>query len=989
MKLQRLFLCAALAALPVVGAFAADGTEDDPFTLVPGGENAYNGTSEYTWWQYTPSEDQMVTFSNIGAYAMKDGEGNYVDAYYAISNSYSSEGQFTIFPAKAGTKYLIQFYRSKSTMEPTYTIDCSVKAQPYNLGTDAENPVVAADGASVFLGTTGRMGVYTPCYVNYTSTVDGVLDMRFNSEPQAVYLEVGGSYVSLGSTSKKMTMAVEAGKTYSFKVESYVASIITFEARIPVPGASRDDAWTAVAGANEIPAAAGTYWWKYTVPADGYLTIFSDADASMDFYSADDETAEVTLNNVAYRKQVYQGTSYVFSINKGADTLEPESFELKIGYEPYDVESTAPLIEADQTCNTPVFNGKFFYTVKTPAEGAYFLNLNVDSTNSDITVGLSQKEEQYGNVYYSSLANEYKTSLKYAVEADSEYVISVTTPVGLGSVPFKVTFTEVQPGETLTNPIAMVEGENNLNASVPVYYSFTPAKGEYVTLTIPTGITVDCYPKTDKYGTVTPTDVTAAEGFNGKKFKLSGSVDYIFEFRGETEGKSFTVALADFAAGEDWSTAIAVPADGYADLPATGGETWFKYTVNADGFVVLTTDMDYTWGSQVKAYVNIVGNSVLTMSSAYDYNTGSYSWKELKIPVLKGDVVYAQVVDIAPSADKVLIFTEVAPAPGETPATAIRVVMTDGKGSVDFPIIDYSSAPVYYVVSLEEGMFFTSSAKGAECILYNNKDCSSASQVATASSWSSYTNEEGKSVYGFNKVAITTAGDYYIKVTQVGGFYDTDPIPVQFINRAALPGEAASNPLAVEMTGDPIEWTITKLAYGDVRWYSFELQTGDLFITTEDFAEDAENTPLRAAGTGTGFQIYGSLYAADNLDTPIASVQQSANYKYIELSATIAEPGTYLFKLTQMYNSEGVAKISGSAAVPEESSVAEVAAGNFAVFSANNGLTIVAADAEVSVYDLNGRKVAALNVNGVANVALQNGIYVVTNGQTTVKALVK
>lgn len=971
-----------MTALGILSTVAQTGTYSDPKTLDPAGVNSYDGSDSYTYWVYTPSADEIVTFSNIGIYGLEEKVSGEEVPYYANSSTYDESQNMSLFQVKADVTYLISIYRSWSVAKD-YTIDCSVRECPYNLGYELSAPVVLSPGANNFLATTGVQDgwygpwTYTPVYMELTSTVDGVADLAFRIAPQAIaWAEKTPSLTDADfetlAAGTRVSLDVENGKTYVFKVEAQKGNLVVPTLRIPIPGTSCQDAWKATEGANVIPAAAGVYWYKYTVPQDGYMTIVSDADASISIDSSCDPTYPdpKTGNRISFRFEVVEGAGYVFSITKTEATAAPESFDITTGpAQPGDTESN-PLAINSGDRETSVFGGTYYYKLADlPTQGNWFVDVQKDSSaTGNIQFVLNQYNSQYA--YWYEVASK-QNSLHYELKPGLQYMLKVTTAQGAAPIPYTIEYNAVLPGQTRNAPLTIATGANSLNAWSESYYTYTPDQECWLVLNLPQGVSApNCTLVSDEYTSIPAVSIEPAEGFaSACKYKMETVAPVIFKFSNVEQPASFDFSLQDLLPGENYSTALDMPADGILNLPEEAGTVWYKYTVAETGFVVISTDMRYDSSQRITAYVNNLSDAKV-MSSSYNYENGGYVWSPLKVAVQAGDVVYLKIARTVAEAGKTVTLVEQGADPGETPATAIRVEMTDGIGHADVPVVSsYGGSPVYLVVELDGGVFFTSCSKQMGAIIYSNIACTSEYQIGSCSSYETYKNDEGASVYGLNKIVIPAAGNYYIKVTSAGGYYDYNPIPTTFINRAALPGEAATNPVEIEVSSTTLEWTVLQTGYDGWRWYSINLNPGTLSIVTDNFT------------------INGGLYSPEDMSL-LATFQRSSDYTYSTLNAEIVTAGTYLIKVEQMTYTEGTATISGTA-LEGAVSVEAPAAASFKAVASKGMLMLSGEDVTASVYDVNGRAVANVALDGTVGIDLAPGFYIVSDGNSALKVLVK
>lgn len=970
MKKLRLFSGLAMTALAAT-AFAQ--TEANPAVIQPG-ENSYDGSAYYTYWTYTPQQDELVNLMGVAASSVtvkvEDG-GEKSVAYYAQSSTWSSNPVQTVFQVQAGSTYVMEVYKSYSYgSTQSYTFDAEITPYPYNDGLDCSDPIVA-DRTDIFIPTTGRSGgyaspaTYYPVFVEYTADIDGVLDISMVPAPDKLsWAEVGEStcdvaYTSVSDIAAKNTFPIEKGKSYIFKFELVGAILAQFQSRVPVLGATCEDAFTANMGENEIPAEAGTYWYKVNIDNAGYLTITSDAEGSisLDTRCNPSYPDPRKCDAIALRLKVDAESSRVFSITKG-ETAAPVAFNIAVeGAQAYDNNNGGLVIETGKDYTTPAFGGTYYYEVNAPAEGAYFLNVEVDSEAAGLKCNIREYNDQWGS--YSSIA-EGSNSVSAEMKKGGKYQIQLYTPNNVRGVTFKAFLKEVEKGQTRNNPIVAELGVNNIAAQTSTYYSFTPAKSAWLVVSTPADVSL---PKltlaTDKYNSPTSYSTDPTGDYDqAYRWMVTAGTEYIMEFGLTEEASTFEISEVDYAAGEAISSAITIGEDGVVNLPEDAGIYWYKYNVTSDGFAYISTTLSYKVDG---LYTNVViypndetGSNGYSLPSSWT-NDG-YVLGEKKLAVATGDVLYIK-VDKAAEAGTVSIVVSEA-RPGETPNNPIVVEFTDNAASVDVPKISYSSDPMYYKMHLTPGIFsMTTSSyitsylyKGLENVINNNSMASS----------TSFNTADGY-MNGFKSVSIDEEGDYYLKVSSC-----SDAGVFNMVIRGPLPGETADNPIVIVLDTNPGTFDFEEIAYGTVCWYSIKLQPGDLAIKPAKY-------------------LSGYLYSSEDLATSIASFGYDEDYNSV-LNATITEAGTYFIKVTTNYYNQSV-EFSGSA-VDLNTGVAALGNGAFAV-KAFRGAIAVSGNGEVAVTDLQGRKVASANVDGTATISLGAGMYIVSDGKKAVKVVVK
>lgn len=968
MKQLKLCLTAAATAFSLA-AFAQ--TESDPAVLVAG-ENSYDGDLNYTYWSYTPAQDELVTITGIYANSVTV-EGK-VTASYSNQNQYAGELS-TVFAAEAGKTVLMEVYRG--WYDPSeYTFTASFEPCEYNDGQDCSDPI-AMTKPHTFIPTIGTTGgwmtpaTYKPVYLQYASDVDGMLDMTFSSMPDGLaWAEKAESpcdseFVEFSSDDldSRMHLEIEADKTYVFRIEGTDAMFATFESRVPVMGASCDDAWTVAPGQNQVPAEAGTYWYKVNVAEAGYLTLTSEADGSVSLYSKCNSSYPSSCDAIAVRVYVDAQSSRVFSITKEA-TDAPIEFNLAIDpAQPYDKMSTAEVINADDTYRTPGFGGEYYYKVIAPETGAWFLNLSIDSEAEGLSCAIYEYDQNWGS--WQHVTSGYG-SARCEVANGMAYMVKLTMPNDARNVPFAVSFTEVEPGQTASNPLELTKGINGLPAQPATYFTFTPTESAWLAVSVPEGVDVPSVTlRNDKYSSPTAGSMAAAEGYaSARRWQVSEGVEYMVEFGKVSEASDFLVEMIDFQAGEALGSAIAVE-NGEAELPEAEGTSWYSYVATGNGFATVSTDLSYSIDnvySSVMIYLNDkTGTNGVGLGS--DYTGSGYVMGTRKISVSEGDVLYIRVQKPAEGGRHIFVVESVA-QPGQTPATAIRVDLSEGPASIEAPVVGYNDDPVYYVIHLEEGIFSMANSSNCSMYMYAGIDKVNANEYM---GYSSSYSLDGNYVYGFKKVSVTVPGDYYFKLSQNGSYGATAPTTMTFSMREPGLGEspATAQPIEVAEAGSA-DWNVASLDYGESMWYSIYLKPGELHGEIDNYFD-------------------AKFYSASDLAVPMARFVYDYDTYASELNVEIAEEGTYYFFVENNYYNITI-QLTGSAvdvntAVGVLAADASVKGGKGEIVANGNGM--------MGVYDLNGRAVATKAVNGSAAVSVAPGMYIVRFGDRSSKIIVK
>lgn len=856
--------------LGLVTLTASAQTEVSPFVLQEG-EQTITGLGSYAtgYLTYEASEDQFVTITGVyGSLSVYQGD-NEVSCY---TNSQTSTSYFLI---PANTKYELHFFSYAS--DPKLTVTAVAKTYT-NAQTPATAVTASADDFFVpFIGGFGKP--ITPIYIKYTAPMTGKLTMHFPlSVSNLMYSDNGSTPdVTISGQSAnggwEATLLVDENQEYLFSANASGGMMATFVTAEVVPGASCSDAVKMKSGANELPAEAGSYWYTFTTPANPaqtFVVLTTEADLTGGkatiSYSCSSTTGQISQNGELHLRLLYNAnTTRVLEIKKAtaltAASAVNMTFETPQLYDAFD---TAPIIEADQTVTTPDFGGTYYYAITSPESGNYFLD--VTTTQSNLPSGTKVELYIESEDYFSKASGT--SSIHYNVEAGTKYVIKWTCPNDLRSLPFTVTFTEIQKGETAGDPIIAELGKNAVPVMSDVFFSYTADTDSWLIVTPAEGTPTPAIKYYDGTNGLTVYNEDGASRFQGE----SGT-RYQIEFQNVTQAGLFTLAKREFATGETSDNPI-IAVDGVATIPNAGGTYWVKYTATENGYVDVATNATYTTANTLGVFVGKPSGTINRMDSGSTYITLSFAVKA-------GDILYVRAIMGEPESDVKFTFTQREAGPGETVGTAIHIDFTENPMEYDFNEI--VGDPRWYSIDLTEGIFNLVTDKYMTMYLYSAEN----TDQAIAQSTSSYPD------YLIKNASIPTTGVYYLKL-----IYASDNFSATLSQREASPGETTATAIEIKPTANPYEAQLTATEdRNQSLWYSITLQPGDFNYSTT---------------------VYGSanavLYKESNLNSSIATSSMNFDTWGQDLKATITEKGKYYLKISSV-TSEMKATLSGTAIV--------------------------------------------------------------------------
>lgn len=740
-----------------------------------------------------------------------------------------------------------------------------------------------------------------------------------------------------------------------------------------------------------------TVYFKYTAPSDGkgqLLTITKNNESGGGSFTA---SVDGTTGNTLPYISADNGMTTIIPVKAGQTiyviariNTKELKFTASVKDANVDGSSIATAIEAAKAGDTfdnpialdsnggtqtvPESNGTYYYKLVVPA-GKYYINVNAPKGISDAASGTNTNAYLYNQQRgsYSPMVTG-RTGFRQYVEnsAETTYIIAWQCDEGTNGFAFNYSLDAVSPGDVATDPIAAVDGENELASGTEKYYSYTPAKSGW--LNIDTEVFIDVtfptYPNSS-------TNYDAVKSATVTKTKVQAGTQYLIKFTGMKSATTFDLSLTDFAKGEsaDNPIEVAVPAAAYDSvsvaLPQKAFDRWYSYVAPKSGKLTITTDMSSGSGSnQLLVKVGKDGTlqnfkgSVQTGTTSGDVYSGS-------VFVKAGDVVYVNLVLKDAQKGKHLSFVIADPLPGEDASNPIKLADGDytfGKAS--------RTAPLWYSIEIDEPCVLNITSVDGSANTYFGSNLyatdgdgkATGTPVAYANSNYDYTTGKQSCAlkYVVNGIDVKP-GKYILEVFETYG--DT---PVTISKSEIEAGSDASKPITLE----PGNYTFGASSYSNVHWYRVDLAQGEFKLATE-----AGNT------------MYAELYATDGSGVPSTPAvayssngyDESTHQAYTELTYNVDgetnKAGTYLIKVNQA-NEGTAATLTFEKAVVE--AIGAVKANG--AISVNGGRIEAVNGDPVSVFDLTGRIVA----NGQGSVNVPKGIYVVrTQGGKSVKISVK
>lgn len=428
------------------------------------GENEtpeYNG--EYYWTYTVPEGDSKmlkIDASNAGIVNSSTQVSLYSSTYEYSSLAYGSTS--LSYEVTGGSTYVLKWRLAEGVNGFKFTASLS----DIEAGETAGNPIEAVIG-------TNDLGAGTAKYYKYTMTksawlsidVDPTVTVTFPEDPSSKW---SGNYTQQVNGTKHRIQATE-GTTYYIVFES-IAEDMTFELAEEdyAKGESQDNPIEITEENTALPEEVCDYWYVYTCPRGGKLTVKSDIEYVYDSSTYQNSSVEVTLND-----------GYAQSLSQYTDdgVVYEGSFEVAEGDKAY-IHVVLPTAQTGCTLTCSVGDFEQGESSSNPLpleEGA--MVVGKASHNSPIwySVELCQNDTLYitGDDYFgcalyeeSDLDNPVQT-LQYEIDYDtyeySYYLNYTRTDEGKANYLFCIDYTYGDVNLVVTIKRALVDGISSLN----------------------------------------------------------------------------------------------------------------------------------------------------------------------------------------------------------------------------------------------------------------------------------------------------------------------------------------------------------------------------------------------------------------------------------------------------------------------------------------------------------------------------------------------
>ena len=730
------------------------------------GENTYTceETVQNLYWKYTPAEDMIVKVKPNG-YDMVEMHTSVTDDAGAPSMKAINYAAFKYpergFALHAGETYYIVLTTNNTPGTVSFNYSICENSAGVGTGLTAEDPLVIIPGKEQFIGATYAENKEQTTYATYTATEDGLL--KITSPSYVSNFSVNGDYLSFDSNNDVYvaSIPVTSGETYNFVFKGYNAYFLTSELIHPTAG-SMDRPFEMQTGANTVPAEAGEYWYSVTPVGTGYLTLSSESSLPGGkvelFYSKSAYSASATAEgnyNLRYELNYNSGNTMYVKVTKPEASAEPDivTYEMKDYAQGEKEDNPLPIATVPGEVKVPA-QTSYYFSLTTPAEQTGFLVVEVPEALAN--------EDTYVNVYPKGISwsgSRGTNVTKLEIEGGAEYTILCNNHEQ-NELTLKVSYAAIQDGDIITQPLTAKLGENSINGKGNRYYSYKASKACKVQVTVPEGVVVS-FPKDASEYNIYDAYV------NGQTTTLyaEGAQSYYIKLENCTGDGSFTIAEADYVAGDTKELAVEDTDGVYTFGEEVPSCLWIKYTAAKAGKLVISSQIpfDYTSTSMLLWTDNSKYGNQLVDNENYTYG-GS-------INVSDNQTIYIQILSTISLNGQSLNFDLKDPEPGEIPATAI-----DGtNGRVAVPATGYDKE-FWVKVDAKAGTLILKSTGSASGLLYQGLENAVNDNSREYISCSNYDYSNGTMLdeYVYD-TELQEADTYYIKF-----MYIYSPIEVWF-----------------------------------------------------------------------------------------------------------------------------------------------------------------------------------------------------------------
>ena len=820
---------------------------------------------------------------------------------------------------------------------------------------------------------TGKIAEADTVYWKYTATEDCMFAMCSKTyfSPKIELAEGDGKYTTMSFASfypsdntNNVKVPVKKGETIYVKVKCKADVAFDFTASVTPAndidkGKTENDAVTLVPG-NDILIGGrlesdpydATYA-TYTAAEDGLLKLtcsYRGGGCTVK-EGSNTKTLSFDYNNGFYTSgfPVEAGKTYQLALTKGMYNIVL-STELT---HPTEGSLDMPFALADGENVVPKAAGKYYYTYLPENPGVF--TVTSDETFSGSVKLYTDKSSLSYSPAAQADAGSYNLSYKADYIYGDLYLVVERTEDGAADGHFTMNYTEYKKGETENNPIVISElpGSATLeSAKGTVYYAVDIPGGSYDKILVvkaknavkSSSLTV--YPQGNTYYAQTSENGSVAydlaNNSRGGRFIIKWTAD-------EAEPIEFSVSLSPIQAGDQINNPL-VPVLGQNKI---SGESTTKY---------------YIYKPTKPCKLSITADASVTVS--FPRGTSSYSgeWDKkqngnMTYVVTQEGVTYYIKLDNVKDG-QTFTLEERGFDPGETRDTPLTVV----DGLLNFGNHDTSDLWIEYTAT-KNGVL------EVECdadFSYSQQIEFGKSTDATLTSMTYSEVVDGNYITKYKGQLVLTPGEkalFHVFTWQA----DWSKNNMTFNLREFADGEVATKPIELKRNE---EVTIPHADQSVKKWIMFHVGRGQNRIVFDGEVVGDLYKTLEDAKAGRG-----AIEFRPVLDSEDDTYGENT-YAY-EFYASTDDIGDYYVELRKTVGNAKAKFIDESA-----DGISSINAGGAALSVVSGGLS-VAADANVSVYSLDGSLVKSGRMNAGSVVSLKKGAYIVSVNGKTAKVLVK
>ena len=608
---------------------------------------------------------------------------------FTVSENGSSSTRYNKITAEGGSINYVLLPRGKSAYinvnaykVSNITFNFEVVATEITAGASCSNAIELNHDHVVYVDKSSG----DASYLEYTAVQDGTLSVLMTTNISSLTVREGcsGTETPLSQSTDKdyyyvAKTPVKSGKTYIFSGKAYNPLVAHLDIEASKPeGTSPDAPYTGKATGNVLPAAKGTYWYSIVTTEENILHIQSSSPIMLPggrvaVYSNATDTypAAETSGYLGLRTRLLSGKQYLVCIQKEKATSSDQQFDLTLESKQVGDDFNLPFSLTTGNYTTPDHNGDVYYLIDMPKEKKTLLTV---STDSQLPGG------SYMNLYdatdnYTCLATS-TSKVQFDAEADQSFVLVWHCTEGFNNIPFTVSITDLLPGESIEDPLEGELGDNTVTEGRNErYFAYTASKEGWLKVsTADPNVEIELLQEDG----VTPYYTYSATGGGIRTETWRGANAYI-HLKNLSSATTLTISEEDYTDGESCDLAEALLAeDGTANLPATPGHHWYRYTAPAFGMLTIQANIDNEYDGDCK------------VASGVSYRKGDCEAESNTIKVISGNVAvkYSELMQVN-AGDVLLIDVRTLTAlsgrqlkvewrefnPGESPTKPITLIV--------------------------------------------------------------------------------------------------------------------------------------------------------------------------------------------------------------------------------------------------------------------------------------------------------------------------